>query len=419
MEKKYVAKGRIDLIKESCLKNGIRLVTENMSYVNSISIGFWIKIGSRNEEQNLQGITHFVEHLLFKGTEKRTAKQIAEELEAVGGTLNAFTSREHTCIYARVLKDDIGLAIDILSDMMLNSCFREEDIKKEKNVVFEEIMMYEDTPDDIIHDIFTQQVWHGHSLGRAILGTKKTVSEYNREDILNYYKDFLVPENIIISAAGNLDHERLEEQLNLLLEKIIYKSAKKITGDKPTFIKMEHSKCKDIEQMHICLGTKGLHQSSEDLYPLMVFNNLLGGGVSSKLFQSVREDMGLAYSIYSYLTVYSDAGLFVIYAGTAPKNSKKIIDEMYKQIQSLNKKEVSLDEVERSKNQLKGSILLNMENVSRRMNRLGRTMITHGRVITAEEVIDNISKVTLDDVYKLEKHLTDFENYSLVTIGPN
>jgi len=406
------------LIKESCLKNGIRLVTEKMPYANSASIGFWIKVGSRNEKENLQGITHFVEHLLFKGTEKRTAKQIAAELETVGGTLNAFTSREYTCIYARVLKDDIELAIDILSDMMLNSCFREEDIEKEKNVVYEEIMMYEDTPDEIIHDIFTQKVWHGHSLGRAILGTKEMVSGYRKEDILNYYKGFLKPENIVISVAGNFDHERLEEQLNILLEKIIYEPIKKpVEANGPAFIKVEHSKDKDIEQMHICLGTKGLHQNSEDLYSLMVFNNLLGGGVSSRLFQSVREDMGLAYSIYSYLTIYSDAGLFVIYAGAAPKNAKKIIDEMYKQIQSLNKKEISLEEVKRSKNQLKGNILLGMESVSHRMNRLGRNILTRGRVVTAEEVIDNISKVTLDDIYKLDKYLTDLDNYSLVTIG--
>lgn len=406
------------LIKESRLKNGIRLVTEEMPYANSVSIGFWIKIGSRNEKQNLQGITHFIEHLLFKGTETRTAKQIAEELEMVGGTLNAFTSREYTCIYARVLKDDINLAIELLSDMMLNSCFAEEDIKKEKNVVCEEIMMYEDTPDEIIHDIFTQHVWHGHSLGRAILGTKETVSAYNREDIIKYYKESFITENIIISAAGNLNHERLEEKLNILLEKVTCKKMAKSVQTNPVFITVKHSKDKDIEQMHICLGTKGLHQSSEDLYALMVFNNLLGGGISSKLFQSVREDMGLAYSIYSYLSVYSDAGLFVIYAGTTPKNTKKIINEMFKQIQSLNKREITLEEMERSKNQLRGNILLNMEGVSHRMSRLGRTMITHGRIVTAEEVINNITQVTLDDIYKLDQQLTDLDKYSLITLGP-
>lgn len=406
------------MIKKSRLKNGIRLVTEEMPYANSVSIGFWIKIGSRNEEQNFQGITHFIEHLLFKGTEKRTAKQIAEELETVGGTLNAFTSREYTCIYARVLKDDIELAIELLSDMMLNSCFGEEDIKKEKNVVCEEIMMYEDTPDEIIHDIFTQQVWRGHSLGRAILGTKETVSGYTRKDILNYYREFFIPENIIFSAAGNLNHERLEEKLNILLEKVTCEQIGKEMQANPVFITVRHSKDKDIEQMHICLGTKGLHQNSKDLYALMVFNNLLGGGISSKLFQSVREDMGLAYSIYSYLTVYSDAGLFVVYAATAPKNTKKIIDEMYRQIQSLNKREISLAEMERSKNQLKGNILLSMEGVSHRMNRLGRTMITHDRIITAEEVINNITKVTLDDIYRLDEHLADLDKYSLITLGP-
>ncbi|WP_028307313.1 M16 family metallopeptidase [Desulfitibacter alkalitolerans] len=406
------------MIKESLLKNGIRLVSEEMPYANSVSIGFWIKIGSRNEEQSLQGITHFIEHLLFKGTEKRTAKQIAEELEMVGGSLNAFTSREYTCIYARVLKDDIDLAVELLSDMMLNSCFGEEDIKKEKNVVCEEIMMYEDTPDEIIHDIFTQQVWYGHSLGRAILGTKETVSGYTRKEILNYYREFFVPKNIIISAAGNLNHERLKEKLSILLEKVGDEEIKKEAQSKPDFITVKHSKDKDIEQMHICLGTRGVHQKSEDLYSLMVFNNLLGGGISSKLFQSVREDMGLAYSIYSYLTVYSDAGLFVIYAGTAPKNTEKIINEMHRQIQSLNKKEISLAEMERSKNQLKGNILLNMEGVSHRMSRLGRTMITYDRIITAEEVINNITRVTLEDIYKLDEQLADLDKYSLITVGP-
>lgn len=407
------------LIKQSNLENGIRLITEEMSYANSVSIGFWIKIGSRHETNRLQGITHFMEHLFFKGTVQRSAKQIAEELETVGGSLNAFTSREYTCIYARVLKDDIDLATELLSDMILNSCFKDDDIKKEKNVVCEEIMMYEDTPDEIIHDIFTQKVWDGHPLGRAILGTKESVCNYNREDIINHYHSFFLAENIVISAAGNLAHEKLEERLNLLLSKVTLRKETKKLQSEPDFIPVKHTKFKDTEQMHLCLGTKGLHQNSDDLYSLMVFNNLLGGGISSRLFQSIREDMGLAYSIYSYLTVFSDAGLFVIYSGTGPKNAAKILDEIYSQIKCLSSKEISLTELERSKNQLKGNILLNMESVSHRMSRLGRNMITYGRIITAEEVTNKLIKVSMDDVYKLTEILNNFDKYSLVTVGPN
>lgn len=406
------------MIKLSSLENGIRLITEEMSYANSVSIGFWIKIGSRHETNRLQGITHFIEHLFFKGTLQRTAKQIAEELETVGGSLNAFTSREYTCIYARVLKDDMDLATELLSDMMLNSSFKDDDIKKEKNVVCEEIMMYEDTPDEIIHDIFTQRVWDGHPLGRAILGTKDSVCQYNRNDIIDYYNGFFLSDNIVISAAGNLSHEQLEERLNLLLAKVSLAKGYKELQTEPDFIPVKYSKFKDTEQMHLCLGTKGLHQNSDDLYSLMVFNNLFGGGISSRLFQSIREDMGLAYSIYSYLSVFSDAGLFVVYAGTGPKNADKILDEIYSQIKCLNSKEISLIELERSKNQLKGNILLNMEGVSHRMNRLGRNMITYDRIITAEEVTNNIMKVSIDDVNNLAELITNFDKYSLVTVGP-
>lgn len=407
------------LLKNSILHNGIQLLTEEIPYANSVSIGFWIKVGSRHESENTQGITHFIEHLLFKGTEKRTTKQIAEELEMVGGSLNAFTSKEYTCIYARVLKEDIDLATDLLIDMIFNSCFKNGDIDKEKNVICEEILMYEDTPDEIIHDIFIQKTWHGHSLSRAILGSRETVSSLRRQDIVDYYNKHFTPENIIISAAGNFKQQELEEKLNGLLPIKNNSVGKHFAILKPEFKPVKYTKIKDTEQMHICLGTKGLHQDSEQLYPLMIFNNLLGGGISSRLFQSVREELALAYSIYSYLSVFSDGGLFVIYAGTSPKNSGRIIEEIYRQIKCLDNNGLNQIEIENSKCQLRGNILLNMESVSYRMSRLGRNMLTHNRIIDAQEVINDIMKVTMDDLYSLRNRLLDFSNYSLITLGPH
>ncbi len=407
------------MIKHSLLNNGIKLVTEQMSYVNSVSIGFWIKVGSRNENEQLQGISHFIEHLLFKGTTSRTSKQIAEELETVGGSLNAFTSREYTCIYARVLKEDLCLAIDLLCDMLLNSTFDLNEIEKEKNVVLEEIMMYEDTPDELIHDLFTQKVWHGHSLGRAILGTKETVMGLNRENIIEYFKEYFIPQNIVISAAGNLEHDAIKEELENKFKDFKVEAKNVVEESGPEFKSLKFTKIKKTEQTHICLGTKGVSQNSDKLYHLMVFNNILGGGVSSRLFQSVRENMGLAYSIYSYMSSYSDQGLFIIYAGTSPKNVNVVLDEIFKQTNSLSRRDLTLDELQRTKNQLRGNILLNMENVSHRMSRIGRTMMSYGRVVTAEEVIEKINKVSIEDLYELTNILADFDKYSLVSIGPN
>ncbi|MEW6623228.1 MAG: pitrilysin family protein [Bacillota bacterium] len=405
------------MIKKNVLSNGVRLVTEEMPYVNSVAIGFWIKAGSRYEVESLHGITHFIEHMLFKGTSARSAKRIAEELEAVGGSLNAFTSREHTCVYARVLKEDLDLAVDLLADMVLNSTFDECEIEKEKNIICEEIMMYEDTPDEIIHDLFTQRAWYGHPLGRSILGTKETVSAISRNDVLRYYQSHFTAANIVITAAGNLSHLALKEKLEECLAEIPRIKTELHFQKNPIFVPSKYYKIKDTEQMHMCLGTEGLPQDSEKLYPLMVFNNLLGGGISSRLFQSVREDMGLAYSIYSYVSVYSDQGLLVVYAGTSLKNAAKIIEEIKKQINSLINKDISQIELDRTKNQLRGSILLNMENVSHRMSRLGRTEISYDRVITAEEATEKIMKVTLDDLHALSSLLADFNKYSIVTIG--
>lgn len=405
------------MIKKSLLNNGIRVVTEEMPYVNSVAIGFWIKVGSRHEEDSYQGITHFIEHLLFKGTTSRNAKQIAEELENIGGSLNAFTSREYTCLYARVLKENVDIAINLLSDMILNSLFDVNEIEKEKNVISEEIMMYEDTPDELIHDLFTQKVWYGHALARAILGTKDSIMSFSREDIIDYYQKHFTKENIIVTAAGNLNHDIFLEKIQAKLG-LLNSSANNNIVTNPVFKPIKYARIKQTEQTHLCIGTKGVSQHSKKLYALMVFNNLFGGGISSRLFQSIREDLGLAYSIYSYISVYSDEGLFVIYAGTSPKNSEKVLGEISKQIHNIFHNGISQEELERTKNQLKGNILLSMENVSHRMSRLGRTMVSYDDVVTANEVINKIMDVTQDDLYDLGNLLGDFNNYSLISIGP-
>jgi predicted Zn-dependent peptidase len=406
------------LIKEAVLTNGIKLITEEMPYVNSVSIGFWIKVGSRNEPADLQGITHFIEHLLFRGTTMRTTEQIAAELENVGGSLNAFTSREYTCIYARVLAEDLTLAIDLLADMFANSIFNNDDIEKEKKIISEEIMMYEDTPDEYIHDLFTQKVWANHSLGRAILGTTETVFAFTKEQVLNYYHENFTPDNLIVSAAGNLSHDFLTQKLTTLFKKqTIARKIPRLTSS-PRFNPVCFNKVKDTEQNHICIGTETLSQRSDEIYSLMVYNNLLGGGSSSRLFQSIRENLGLAYSIYSYISLYSDKGLFIIYAGTNPDNSHRIIDEIIMEVDKINSKKILYQDFIRSKNHLKGSILLSAESVGYKMIRNGRTEIFHGRIIPVEEVIEKIQTVTLDEIYNLAKRIGDFSSYSLISIAP-
>lgn len=403
--------------KKSRLDNGIRVVTEKIPYVRSVAIGIWVGAGSRYESCDLGGISHFIEHLLFKGTQKRNAKEIAEALDSVGGYLNAFTSKEYTCFYARVLDEHIDLALDVLSDMVLNSKLNEKDIEKERQVIIEEIKIYEDTPDEMIHDVFCQTIWQDHPLGRPVLGTEDSLNSITRNDLLNYLNQFYIPENIVIAITGNVEHDEIFEKISIFFNHLENKKLNKKTT-KPKDKSRIYNYFKDTSQMQICLGTRGLGQSHPKLYELLILNNILGGGLSSRLVQKIREERGLSYSVFSYHSSFSDTGLFNIYAGTRPENYQEVISLILEEISNIYEKGITEKELINTKEQLKGNLFLGLESISSRMTRLGRSELCLNKIKSPEEVIKNIVKVTREDIYNLVKTLFKKDSFSLATIGP-
>jgi predicted Zn-dependent peptidase len=403
-------------IKET-LPNGVRLVTEGIKSVHSASIGIWVKTGSRFEKEQNHGISHFVEHMLFKGTNKRSAKKIAEELEAIGGSLNAFTAKEYTCYYAKVLAENLDVAMDVLADMYFNSLFETKEIEKEKKVIIEEIKMYEDSPDELVHDLFANVVWPNHPLGKPIIGTLESIKKIQDSDLLEYCKERYTANNTVIAIAGNIDHKNVTDQIcnyfgNMPAGTSEIETEPPISG---ATIFMEK---KDLEQLQICLGGPGLAQDDNNIYVLNVLNNVLGGGLSSRLFQEIREERGLAYSVYSYQTAYRDSGLFTVYAGTSPDNLAAVLSLIIKEILRLASEGISEEELKRSKQQLKGNLLLSLENVNNRMMRLGKTEISFDRVITIEEILNKVADVDLDAVKSLAKQLFVLDNLSFASLGP-
>ncbi|MCE5287329.1 MAG: insulinase family protein [Pelosinus sp.] len=401
---------------KSVLPNGMRIVSETIPYVKSVTLGVWVGTGSRSEQKYNHGISHFIEHLMFKGTVSRSAKDIAEAVDAVGGQLNAFTAKEHTCYYAKVLDTHADLAMDMLSDMLLSSKFDEEDIKRERGVVLEEVKMYEDSPDELVHDIHLSRIWQGHALGRNILGSVESINSFDRALVMDYYQQFYTPDNMVVAAAGNISHEALVDLVQKYFGAFSGKK-QKLTAVQPVLKPMHTVQSKETEQVHLCIGTVSVPYHSPEIYILHILNNILGGGISSRLFQSVREERGLAYSIYSYQSNYSDAGLFNVYAGTRPANAKQVIDLILENIVELRDKPVSAKELSRNKEQLKGSILLGLESSSSRMSRVGKMEINN-RYLTIEEVVARIEQVTSEDLQRLAARLFDASLMSFTALGP-
>ncbi|MFZ3171284.1 MAG: pitrilysin family protein [Carboxydocellales bacterium] len=405
------------MIEKITLPNGVRIVAEEIPWVRSLAVGIWVQVGSRDEQEQVTGISHFIEHMLFKGTKNRTAKQLAEALDAVGGQLNAFTSKEYTCFYAKVLDDHGALAIDVLSDMFFNSLFTEQDIDKERNVVLEEIKMYEDTPDDLVHDLFTSTLLCGHPLGRPIIGTKEVIKAINRNDVLEYYTHHYVPEHTVIAIAGSLKGQGLINSLKEIFGS--WKGAKPARSmSYPVHNAQAVVKTKEIEQVHLCLGTLGLPIDHKDSYVLHCLNSILGGGISSRLFQTIREEQGLAYSVYSYSSAYQDTGLFAVYGGLSQNNLEEFLSLVYKEINNMAEQGVTADELSRSKEQLKGNLFLGLESVSSRMSRIGKSELCLKRIITPEEVAEKINSVTLSEVKRLAGELLESHFFTVSAIGP-
>lgn len=404
-------------VSKTILPNGIKVLSESVPYVDSVSVGVWVDVGARDEAGPTRGISHFIEHMLFKGTQRRTARQIADEMDCIGGHLNAFTDKEATWFYAKILSEHLETAIDIHSDMILNSVLDPVELDRERNVVLEEIKRYEDTPDDIVHDIFAQTLWKGHPIGNAVIGTKAAVEGLTRDDLIQHITSAYTPDNMVVSAAGNLEHDKLVG----LIEQYF-------GGMTGTHVAAEHvdavpygDSClttKPTEQVHFCLGTSGYPQGHEDKYPLAVLDALFGGGMSSRLFQEIRENRGLAYSVGSYSISYREAGMFTIYAGTSMENLDEVLDLV--KVEMVNVKNHKVDEIElaRAKNQIRGALVMGQESMSNRMSRLANSELYHGRIISTSEVIDSIMKVTADDVIRVANELFVDDKMAYAAVGP-
>jgi predicted Zn-dependent peptidase len=396
--------------------NGIRIVTERVPYVQSVSLGIWVDTGGRDETDAVAGISHFIEHLLFKGTERRSAQQIAEELDAVGGQINAFTDRENTCYYVKVLPEHVPLAQDVLADMLRNSVLDPEEITREKNVILEEIKRHEDTPDELVHDVFAETLWPGHPLGRSVIGRAEVIESLTREQIVAYLKEQYLPGRMVVAAAGNLDHDSLVAEVEKTLGQIP-------AGERgheqipPSVSNAETEVPKPTEQVHFCLGTRGYNQNEEDRYVLGLIDSAVGGGMSSRLFQEVREKRGLCYSIGSYTASFREAGMFTVYAGTSPETAEQVRELSVKELRDVAREGLTSHELQRSKNQIRGAVLLSLDSMSTRMTRIGKSMLYYDRVISPSEVVEKIEAVTEADVRRVSAEIFGGD-YAYAAVGP-
>jgi len=402
------------LIKKYTCQNGVRIVLENIPTVRSAAIGVWIKTGSRNETPELNGVSHFLEHMFFKGTTTRNAREIAESFDSIGGQVNAFTSKEYTCYYAKVMDNHASYALEILADMFFNSTFDGEELKKEKNVVYEEIKMYEDTPDDIVHDLLSKAVYENHPLGYPILGTENTLETFNSDTLKKYVHDMYTPDKVVVSIAGNVDEKLIQEVENYFGS---YQGGEeRLELVKPSFHENRITRKKDTEQAHLCLGYKGLEIGNDKTYSLITLNNILGGSMSSRLFQDVREQRGLAYSVYSYHSSYQDSGMVTVYGGTGTNQLDSLYETIQETLDTLKRDGITEKELRNSKEQLKGSLMLSLESTNSRMSRNGKNELMLGEHRSLDDIIIKIDAVTEDTVNELANQI--FTEHSLSLVSP-
>ncbi len=404
-------------IEITTLPNGVRVVSETVTYVQSVSVGIWVGVGSRDEDMKVRGVTHFIEHMLFKGTPSRTARTIADEIESRGGSLNAFTDKEYTCYYAKALAEHLDIVMDILTDMLRNSLLDPEELAREQNVVLEEIKRYKDQPDDTIHDVFQSTMWSTHPLGRPVIGVAPTVAALRQNDLKEYMSTHYTPNRIVVSAAGNITHAELVELAEKLLGSISgepYKQANKkpVASGKDKLIK------KRTEQVHFCYGSMSYPQGDKRRYTLTILDSVLGGNMSSRLFQEIREKRGLAYSIGCYSASYREGGMFTIYGGTSPDTFDQVMELSKIEINKVKSEGLTEDEVTKAKTQIRGALVLGLENMSSRMMRMGKSLLYFNRVIPIEEITSNILEVSHDDIKNVANEIFDDKSMTLAAIGP-
>lgn len=399
------------------LKNGVRIVTEQIPNVRSISVGIWVGTGSRNENLKNNGVSHFIEHMLFKGTQKRNAKQIAETIDAVGGQINAFTGKESTCFYTKTLDSHYEVAIDLLADIFFNSTFTEQNIDLERGVILEEIGMYHDALDELAHDILTENTWKDNSLGYPILGTSKSLKGINREAILEYLKRRYTPKNTVISVAGNFNYDDIIKTLDKYFGSWKGENFEENGYEATQFNNNIEITTRKSEQAHLCVGLDGVEYGSDELYSLLAVNNIFGGGMSSRLFQKIREEKGVAYSVYSFPSSYNKMGMFSIYAGLNPTYTETVINIILEEIKELKKNKLSSNEIGKAKEQLKGSYILGLEGTGNRMTAIGKSELMLGRINSPDEILQKIENINENTTSAVIDKVFDISNISLAVVG--
>ncbi|HZU11151.1 MAG TPA: pitrilysin family protein [Pseudacidobacterium sp.] len=404
-------------IQRTTLPNGLTILTEKMGHIRSVAMGVWIRTGSRHETPEINGISHFVEHMVFKGTKSRSAQLIAREVDAIGGNLDAFTGKETVCFNIKVLDEHVPVALDILSDLVLNPVFATDEISRERGVILEEIKMDEDNPDYLVHEIFTQNFWKDHPLGRPILGTRETVRRFERDTLFDFYGQRFHGSNMIFSAAGNIDHDSFVEQVTRRFESL--PAGTPVTAQAPpkTAARIILKNKKALEQVQLCLGVPAPPIADESRYTTLVLNTILGGGMSSRLFQTVREERGLAYSIYSDLNPYRDTGSLCVYAGTSADRALQVVQLVMEQFRRLKTEPLPADELRRAKDQLKGNLLLSLESSMSRMSNLARQQMYFDHFFGMQEILDRVEAVSEDQVMAMANHLFQPEMVAVTLLG--
>ncbi len=404
-------------IKKHALPNGLVVITETMPHVRSVSIGVWVRSGSRREAPDENGLAHFIEHMVFKGTERRSAEAIAREMDSVGGMLDAFTSKEQICFNAKVLDEHLPIAFDVIADLILRPNFDSEDVTKEQQVILEEIKMDMDNPEYLLHEVFTRGFWPQHALGRPILGTPETVKNFNRQVLKTRFASWFAPDHLVVTAAGNVAHEQVLGLVNREFGHLqpSGQHAPHIAPRTEAPIHLE--KKRDLEQVHLCVGVPSVPLGHEDRFGVAVLNNLLGGGMSSRLFQNIREKRGLAYAVFSEITPYSDAGMLTVYAGSAKETVGQVLDLIVNEFRDLKKSLVTEEELTRSKNHLKGSLMLSLESTSARMSNLARQELYFRRFYSLDEILDSIEAVTREQLQSLARQYFRAEDTAVTVLG--
>ena len=398
------------------LPNGLRLLTERMPHVRSVSIGVWLARGSRHEPQEQSGIAHFVEHMLFKGTNTRSAEDIAQAIDSVGGQMDAFTAKEYASYYIKVLDEHLPFAVEVLSDIVMNPRFSPDDLEREKKVVLEEIKMVEDTPDDLVHEMFTENFWADHPLGRPILGTKATVESLNGDALRRYFGGVYTAPNLIVAAVGNISHERVRD-IVMRTFAALPTNTTPITDEPPRPVPCAIIRNKELEQSHVCLGTAGYRQDHAERYSSYVMNTILGGSMSSRLFQNVREKRGLAYAVFSGLSAYRDTGSMTIYAGCANDAVGELIDVVITELRRVKDEPIDNAELRRAKDHLKGSLMLNLESTSSRMSHIARQEIYFDRQFGLDETLEGVERVTPGDIQRVARDLFASDSLAATVLG--